>query len=110
MEEEQRQEKTSMPHEVRDDLWWISSEYMTAACHMIAWQFIDSEEPNYTDRDVFVERLTYVMRQHVPILYSYFFTIEGVTTIPMGTVNIILNIIRQHRPMFLPSGGVILGS
>lgn len=99
------EKEESIVHEVRDDMWWISNAYLGAAMHMVARQFIDEPEVNYLDKDVLVERITYVMRQHCPIVYSYFFSIEGLTILPFGTVKIIIDLVRAERPLFFLGDG-----
>ena len=100
MEKQEKKEE-----QVREDLWWISGEYLSASVNMCAWQFIDDEdaEEKYTTPKVFAERLEYVMRQHCPIAYSYFFQQphNGEFVLPFGTLKIVADIIRTKKPGFL---------
>lgn len=91
--------------QTREDLWWISGEYLSAAVNMCAWQFIDDEDAEdvYKTPKEFAERLEYVMRQHCPIAYSYFFQQgnSGEYALPYGTIKIVVDIIRTKKPAFL---------
>jgi len=98
---DERQQRQQQQEITRDDLWWITDEYLTYGCFMVAQQFIHEEGVEYISIDAFVERATYILRQHCPIVYSFIFTHSGAERLPTGTVNIILNMIRQKRPLFM---------
>lgn len=100
------EDNTKTVHETREDIWWITDEYLTLGARMIARQFIDDEKNNYTDMEAFKKRVVYVMRQHCPVMYSYFFTEAGLETLPQGAYDIILQIIRAERPLFLGGGAL----
>lgn len=91
-------------HEVRDDVWWITDEYLTAGCHMVARQFIEDGK-GYTTMHAFIKAVTYAMRQHCPLMYSYFFSKAELTTLPMGTIHIILDLVKKERPLFMMGVG-----
>jgi hypothetical protein len=103
--EEQEQPETHV------EMVYISGEYLSAACQMIAWQFLDSpEEP--ASKEEFRERAERLMRQHCPLAYAFFFENSHTEyVLPPGTLDIILSYIWQHNPKFLggkPNGGIIL--
>lgn len=110
-----KQEQPEQPQEeVKEDIWWISGEYLSAAAHMCAMQFVDDEENEWNGREEFVERLTYIYRQHCPIAYSFFFqqmSQAGQDVLPYGAVEVVLANIRQKKPEFLggkkPSGIIL---
>lgn len=108
--EEQTNEKAEKP-EVREEMVYISGEYLSAACQMVAWQFLDNpKEP--TNKEEFRERAEYLMRQHCPIAYAFFFdNSQFEHALSPGTLDIILSYIWQHNPKFLggkSNGGIIL--
>lgn len=87
--------------ETRQDLWWITDDYLAAALHMVARQFIEDEETSYTFLETYEERVAYVLRQHCPIVYSYFFQNSPSKTIPHGTIKIVTDLVKKERPLFL---------
>lgn len=95
---------------VREDVSWISGEYLSFACCMVARQYLDGEvEYEAGDEEKFAEDAAYKMRQHTPIAYSYFFqNYGGDRPLPPGTLDIILDYVRNEKPTFLggkaPSG------
>lgn len=98
---------------VREDMWMISDSYLSAAFHMVAEQFIADDVTTYVSRNEFIERAEYVLRQHCPIVYSYYFDWAGLKVLPSGSVDVLLEIIRKQRPLFLqgsdkPHAGIIL--
>lgn len=99
------QEETEVQENVIEEIAYISGEYLSAACSMIAWQFIDaeiSEDPHPKDRAEFADRVERMLRQHTPLAYSYFFQNHyGEHVIPTGTQDIILREIRRKVPTFL---------
>lgn len=95
------------PDEVREDIHYITGEYLSAAANMVAWQFIE-DDAEYETKEDFKLRLTHVFRQHCPVAYSYFFQFSpGEDVLPDGTAQIVLDIIRTKKPTFL--GGKISG-
>ena len=106
----EKAEKTEQ-YEVREEMVYISGEYLSAACQMVAWQFLDNpKEP--VNKEEFRERAEQLMRQHCPVAYAFFFdNYQSGYVLPPGTLDIILSHIRQHNPKFLggkPNGGIIL--
>src|SRR5690606_2743301 len=99
--------KESAPDEVRKDLWFVTDVYLEASVRMVAEQFINEENVVYDDRAHFIARATYVLRQHCPLTYSYYFEHARVEVLPAGTVDVLLEIIREQKPDFLPGGGLI---
>lgn len=101
---------------VREDVSWISGEYLTHACHLLALQITDGNEEDKAwtadDMPEFKERMTYLMRQHAPIAYAYFFDVsKGEDIIPQGTIDVIIEIIRRQIPEFIggrKSSGLII--
>jgi hypothetical protein len=84
--------------EVKEDIWWISGEYLAAAYKMVAWQFIDDEEVEYATREEFAERVEYVFRQHCPIAYSHFYVdLPYDAQMSGGVLEILLSIIQSER-------------
>jgi hypothetical protein len=92
--------------ETRADMAYITDVYLTATCHMVASQFICSDT-TYESREDFKAKATYVLRQHCPIAYSYYFEQAGLETLPEGTVGIILNMVKAIKPDFLLGSGLI---
>lgn len=91
--------------ETRQDTWWITEEYLSLACHLVASQFIEEDDkPEYPSFTAFAERAAYLMRNHCPIAYSYFFQAGGTEVLPSGTLSIILDIIIKKRPLFTVRG------
>lgn len=96
--------------EERRDTWWISAEYLSAAITMVAFQFIDDTETHYgkDDKEKFLDRAEYVLRQHCPVAYSYFMqSVPSERALPEGVAQILLQRIWEQRPDFLggPDGG-----
>lgn len=90
------------PNAVRQDNWWITNEYLTAGAHMVASQFIEEPESiTYDNVEKFRERVNYVTRQHCPIMYSFFFTETPAKTLPEGFLDIIMQLVRVERPLFM---------
>lgn len=107
------EEKAAGVDEVRDETHWITGEYLSAACNMVARQYLDGDHhyaPN--DRAAFAEDAAYKLKQHAPLAYAFFFqNYHGEATIPPGTVDIILDYIRKENPTFLGGlahGGIIV--
>lgn len=104
--------ETKTVHEEREEISWMSGEYLSAACAMVAWQFIDEPADSaLTPKNLveLAERATYLMRQHCPLAYAYFFQNNvGDNPLPTGTLQIVLDAIRKERPIFL--GGAASGT
>lgn len=98
--------------EVVDHVTYISGEYLSAACNMIAWQFMDSERVwKKEELQEFTDLAAELLRQHCPLAYSYFFqNVVGDNVLPTGTIDIIITHIRQHQPLFMGgrNSGIIL--
>lgn len=113
MEEQNKSQAQEQPEEVREEIAYISGEYLSAACNMIAWQFIDSKEEPATFEE-FRARCDHLMRQHCPQAYAYFFqhlVHPESYILPYGTVDIIRTYIRQQWPTFMggrPDGSIII--
>jgi hypothetical protein len=99
--------------DVRVDTNWITGEYLSAACRMVARQYIDGNIMYVKgEESKFAENAAYLLRQHAPIAYAYFFqNYTGDNPIPQGTMDIIVGYIRQENPEFLggrkPSGIIV---
>lgn len=96
--------------EIKEEVSWISGEYLTHACYLVALQITDGNKEDQaweeSDMPEFKERMTYLMRQHAPIAYAYFFDkATGDEIIPHGTIEIIIKLIRKQIPEFM--GGKI---
>lgn len=92
--------------ETKDEVSFLSGEYLTFACHLVALQIIDGSIEDMTwsksEMEEFKERMTYLMRQHAPIAYAYFFQEStGDDILPQGTIDVILEIIRREIPTFM---------
>ena len=99
------QQPQNQPDEVVDGIAYITGEYLSAACNMVAQQFIEDEEEygkGEEERIRFVNKCADQLRQHTPLAYSYFFQ-YGITdeALPRGTSDIILGYIREKKPTFL---------
>lgn len=90
-----------LPDGVRKDLWWITDAVLNASFMIVAQQFIHDDEYQPESREAFAERATYILRQLCPITYSYFFQQAKVETLPYGAVEVLLEMIRAQRPLFL---------
>lgn len=96
--------------EVREEISWISGEYLSYAAGMVAIQIIDNKM-EFEDVLDFELKVDYLMRQHAPIAYSYLFqNSQGTKVLPQGTYDIVLKYIRRAFPMFLGGehSGIIL--
>lgn len=103
------EEEAAGVDEVRDETHWITGEYLSAACNMVARQYIDGDKHYPADAlQAFTEDAAYKLKQHTPLAYAYFFqNYNGDNVIPPGTVDIILDYIRKEVPTFL--GGMAHG-
>lgn len=75
-----------------DDVVHVSSDYLSAGCKMVALQIAHAPaEDRPKTREEFHTRCTELMRQHVPLMYAFFFEqSKGQNIVPTGTVDIIL--------------------
>lgn len=102
------EKKSQLEGEIREELSYISGEYLSAASSMVAWQFIDTPPEEAPDNLInFATRCADLMRFHCPIAYSYFFQNNTQDwPLPVGTLDVVLKNIRKERPLFLggPNG------
>lgn len=102
------------PVEVIEETQYISGEYLSAACKMVALQFAHAHAITWPQtREEFHERATRMLRQHVPIAYAFFFQNNHTeNVIPTGTMDIILDYIwaTPEGKYFLggKNGGIIV--
>jgi len=87
--------------EERNDVLYINNEYLTMALYMVAQQFICDPMVGFTRLEDYRERCTYLLRQHCPMAYAYFFEQARLDVLPMGSLMIILDTVRQHNPFFM---------
>jgi hypothetical protein len=100
-EKKQNQNEEQKPDEVIEETAYISGEYLSCACGMVAWQYIDSTDPDPTPEE-FMEQCARHLRQHAPVAYSYFFqNHHGDAPLPSGTVDVIRDHVRMHKPSFM---------
>lgn len=112
LNEETIEEETQF---AREEMSYISGEYLSAAASMVAWQFIDRPESDWpADANYFAEVACELMRQHCPIAYMYFYqNSSGDFPLPTGTLDIILQNVRAEKPTFLggnANGDIVINS
>lgn len=86
--------------EHREHVWWVTAPYMTGVCHIIAEQYVARVDYHPTSFKEFREDVTFVLRQHCPVAYEYIFSKRQMLHIPSGSMNIIISLIREQRPLF----------
>ncbi|MMZ45225.1 hypothetical protein D3C76_499720 [compost metagenome] len=88
----------------RQDTWVITTPYLNMAAQIVASQFVEARETAYYESvDAFRSLVEYMMRQHLPIIYSFYFQNPDRTdnyVIPLGTISIIMSHILAERPLF----------
>lgn len=106
------EKKQVQADEERNVTWHISPEYLTHAAYIVATQFLAEKADMWTERTQFNIDADFLMKEHCPVAYAYYFQFaqNDTTVLPTGTTDIILEIIRRTNPTFLGGkhSGIIL--